>query len=1500
MKKLFIGFFSAALMLLCFAPQAKAIITDADDYLIYDSGPLAPVGLGIVPNYADTFRFEDATGVRLIGSERVTFKTKKFAKGRGMTTTEYLTRLGLAGYSADTISGLEIGQYNKPPYYFSALQWKKHRDGCTVEMQAAYRWWKNEDESTYNRPSDSLIIRVPYPCDSVFIETGGSNSGYGVFVYQKDQGFDNGYYMGGNWGQAFYTAAFRPVVTEGLDSFDIVVLPAMKDWFTSDVAWSHQSARSNEQITPATTSYNKGERWGLWSTTVVNRIKIYGQVEPSVIPPFDGTVAGWDFEYLPKASGTVDLETTSGAIDQNTYYSKYASDLGIKRVMMTSTDKGVHVGTDRYIGTSVKLAQLMINEKPETTPDSLTAGAHNVYLDFTGSTEGCRELSFQFDFALRMIGTELTVLGMPADSTTWEILDVSTVADAQGKSLTHCVVPLPSSYDNGNFSIRLIPTGEDYSLQKGVSSLLVANIALKGYNDWYEKDEDAKKIAYISNATDRIHIMDNAETADSLDTFFKELYTGSTYDVTVITQNQLTDMAGISDDLMEDAIKELFADFDLVILSDYVPADAKIAQSVKYLIGYKPFLNLNAAAYAGWNLGLSAAACENDSLALVGADFDMHPLFNDITLTALDGGGLALPVLFSDLAKGPEFLQGVSGTAPANNYFIGKGVTTGANAIVEDYTSDKAKYLFIGVPASQGRNLNSKGKALLDNAVAYMLVNGHYEIPTFTLAEDGAVVENTQQLTEALAYNFSVIGISSPVIYLKEGTYTLGEMKVKNSVTVQPYDNAQVKIEGTFKPVNTATSKLTFKNLAFASANPIDFSGVKQKLSGGLYFEACQFEGLETLFKATAEDSSQVTELSVKDCSFALTGTAPVVEVSGVFHMQTLSLTESSWTGCAAKPFINWSGVFNDSCQVAITVEHNKFIGGADAQSGCFLCFTANAMDTCCVKVDNNIFYKVGATDITLIGTFDGNEGLNNLFEGTTPAWTAALGTVSTLGFADLGMSDPFAASADVTFEKSSPLFRAGYERTYLGPKAMYIDRKQAGTTVVKTVQELKEAIEIAVDGDVIEVADFAKAETDTIDAYVLPVLTYPTNLASFTIRAAEGAEPKIIGNILGAGDITDLTIEGLTWIVDNTLTGYANEANGAAYVNSANIHIYGTLLFRNCSFLKQQKPLFRAKGVEGAYIGKLAYEGCYIEGHGGDVEDGSDGGHLFQLDKAATYTFNNFSFCNNQVFNYHGGQVFNLTRQGAPAAADSIIDYRIANNLFYAFGGAAKSVSKFLEFTEAPAACHVSILIANNLFYERYSESGSPVADIALFKPGKELSSDVKIANNFYYGQYYAATEETLGHNPVSRSDENGNLKQEPDPSTGVITAVYVEQLDVDAMGIEKVFDNTEDLLISRESDLYTAGLNGACIGPESIYFGDPKPSALDDVKSHTLKVVSVNGLVYVQTAEDTTLEVFNLTGQSVAKVALKQGYNELRGMAVGQIYLLKAGETTAKVLVK
>ncbi|MBQ7162405.1 MAG: hypothetical protein IJR64_02270, partial [Bacteroidales bacterium] len=246
MKKIY-AFLFAALLLIMSQP-ARAIITDPDDYLIYDSGGL---GDSLVAN---NFDFNNTGGaIRFITTDSVRVEVIGYVGttvgARTGTLIQDLVDMGFPpSVDYDAIKGvtklwsIAIAQDNNNlsgngPYKIDAIEYKKMQRRNDPLLQV--RWDYNKPEGRYSRPSDSIIVRIPAYADSIVIVGLGAiayssyKSTYALMAYQKDKGRDAHYHAGDNWGGFVGRIGIKPEPAEGQDSVDIVLLAPHKDWYTN-------------------------------------------------------------------------------------------------------------------------------------------------------------------------------------------------------------------------------------------------------------------------------------------------------------------------------------------------------------------------------------------------------------------------------------------------------------------------------------------------------------------------------------------------------------------------------------------------------------------------------------------------------------------------------------------------------------------------------------------------------------------------------------------------------------------------------------------------------------------------------------------------------------------------------------------------------------------------------------------------------------------------------------------------------------------------------------------------------------------------------------------------------------------------------------------------------------------------------------------------------------------------------------------------------------------
>ncbi len=1514
-----IRFFSLLCLLAAAMPDAKAIITDPDDYIIYDTGCLSDSAYA-VENFTT-----DPGSVRLFLSEHVTLCNCGIYVAGTPEQLGYPATMSSSALSGQNVWGLKIPQDNaneNGPFQVGALEWKKKR-GITEEQKTGYLWYYNQDINAYNRPSDSIVVRIPKDCDSIYIQGGGvAGYGYGLMVYEKALGRDESHFHWyGTDAGSIKKIGIRPTPIEGQDSLDIVILACFKDFFVKEAGnlWSDHGAYKAVQIWDGTNKYYKGQRWGIFMPININRIKVYGRIDKGEVPEFDGTVFGWTNLYRPKTSGTVDLSYQLTESDVETArYAKYASDLGIVRVLLTcSAEKGMTVGYDdasqRFCTAIDDLeADEVDGAGYAVKPDTMgyeNGEFHRNWFQLSGTATGCQEMTLDFDFEIRNgnpmdCPDSIAVALQRQGDSEWVVLGFfrnAYDAATEEPQMSHVSLPLPDSImANGKFSIRILPA----YLENQKSALYISDLKVSGFNDWYEKDEDAPTVGYISNATDRIHLLNRATTADSSDIWLKSLMQSKNYRVKLFTQ---AETAGLDS---EEAVKAAFADCDAVVLSEYPGSGADVVKNAKYLIGYKPFLNLKAFAYKNWGSGFTQNNGDNDSLAVIASNFLIHPLFNGISLTE-QGEHLLTPSFFKDNSQTGKYFQGFTYTEEPSGYVIGRGVHSGIVNMYEDYSNDAAKYLMLAICADQNTNLNEEGLKLLDNALSYLLSAGHFEAPDFNLTTTGATVDNTAELKSALAYDFSVIGNTEPLILLKTSTdgdarYDLSQLVSagRGKITLQPYDVHQsVVFKGSFQPTSLDLEKLLFKGVTFENGTPFKL-GDNLQLSEGFFIEDCRFESLASLLEAKSDASSKIACISLKSSRLNQCATGGSLFCVEGIVADSLYIGENIFENCRPDTWIAWNSQ-NDLSQLVL--KHNIFFQTAQAGASTLVALNASG-HTALLDLSDNIFHQTGKTSLALDALGDSSELMAryNLFSDGLADWAS---DPSNMIPDDLSIGQLFADG--IVLDLTSDLFTAGEGRSYLGARMAYATRTEPRTVSVSNVPELKTAIEIAIGGDVILLEDFYESPADTCDVYFLGStgFAYPRTSGTIQIKAAEDAHPKLFGRITTnrSSRCDTLIYEGLTWVDSTWFEGYDKEAYNPFFFNCANDTVSGLFVIRNCQFYDQevQVTLRSRAAAAGSYYGGIWVENCRFENNGGSLPDGKLGGHLFQLDASATYTLNRFTFINNVVSNFHGSQMFNLGRSGS--TSDLNFSIRIDNNLFYKIGGnASDKLRSFLEFASVPSGSTVDISIANNIFCKRWSNVNYPVALLALYAADSTVTSDIRVTNNLFEGRYYTG-DESLTANPVAPTnstqnlalaDSKGNMVEEDD--NNLVAVNRSNDLYLYTMGLDHIFADESLLSISLQSPLYTAGLNGAPLGPEWLYVTvDGLSRNIEADKSQLYGWSDRQGQLNLHSAEGGQLQVCDLSGRVLYNAGIAAGTTSLNGFQTG-LYIVRLDNAAAAVRVK
>ena len=1533
MKKIY-AFLFAALLLIMSQP-ARAIITDPDDYLIYDSGGL---GDSLVAN---NFDFNNTGGaIRFITTDSVRVEVIGYVGttvgARTGTLIQDLVDMGFPpSVDYDAIKGvtklwsIAIAQDNNNlsgngPYKIDAIEYKKMQRRNDPLLQV--RWDYNKPEGRYSRPSDSIIVRIPAYADSIVIVGLGAiayssyKSTYALMAYQKDKGRDAHYHAGDNWGGFVGRIGIKPEPAEGQDSVDIVLLAPHKDWYTNytNPEWSspirgrtvYALEKQADGVSPL---YIKGERWGLFEKTNIFRIKVFGDIEKGEVPPFEGVISGWTFNYRPKTTGTVDLadilKQASGWGGQSYY--KYASDLGVVRAMLTAS-KGYQLGYDDDL--AVFGTRLTGLPATDDTTDFTVADQHpEGYYDLAFSAKGFQDMTLDLDFALRGGSDTLMVLAKLVNDKEWTVLGAFNNAENPISQLGHVSCPLPAAFaDKADINIRLLQgrgaVGES-------AELVLTNLKIKGYDDYVALNEGARKVAYITPAADRLHLLGRSATADSSDQVLRALMQDKDVDVTAVTRDV---WEGIGD------VAEALSAYDVIVVSPYLEAQASIVSQLASLVGRKPILSLNAAAFASWTQSVAGAAA-GTALTADGT-LRMHPVFANLTL-ADAGDDFSLPVL-SD-----ETLQSFTTPATAASYVL--GAAGDKTCFYEDY-SQAAKLICLGLTPAAAGTLNADAKTLIANTLGYLSNSSAFVAPDFVIDGEGrAIVATADELRAALAYDFAPLNLSESVILLKGGQYNMsGATYGQGKITLQPYDDQPVTIVGHLSPANQLDmTSLTFKNLTFTTDVEQPLMAVtapKSSVSDGIYWEGCRIDGYPTLLQV-AGDSICLQTASVGKCrlnsprsnrAYVDYGTQPMAVACIVFD-------ENVFDTFLGRSLVDWNTPAyalpveegKEEPVIRLELTHNSFF--EIGVGSCVNMLARPTHDSVYVEIGNNLFVNMSALEELVsapqvrlasdsVVCLRSEHNVLCLFEPYELIYDALVRDELRQDFdhAGIGLSTDELATIETqkTISKLSPLFTAGKNRSYVGSILSYAERTEPMVMAVHNVPEFKTALDVAIGGDVIELYSqqpYDEADTLRYGQYGVYALglggfSYPATGGRLTIRAAEGQHPVLFGRITPNNNarLDALVIDGLTFADQAGFPNFDDENAGPFYFTSA--ADIGQFRVVHCTFENlQNQRLFRTNACAGLYLGEVHFDFNRFENHGGTMADGQVGAaHFFQLADRSDYTLSRFVFTENIVSNFHGSQLFNLSRTGSQRDSSIVID--ISHNLFYKLGGNAKDQYRnFLDFSKTPVGCTVDINISDNLFYKRWSDVNKPICQLALYDTAGVKSSHIVLARNYYEGDYYPAGQaNTFGANPVSNSVAEDAVLCNLIQTSGDVVVERDAPLTWEELGIEDgVFTDEEALLISQQSPLYTAGTQGSAIGPRICYgIADVLPAVQTAAAA---EVFARQGSLWIRSRQSDQLQVFTLSGQAVINTRIPAGTSRIDNLPAG-LYVVRIGGSAAKVVLR
>lgn len=1523
--------------------SVQALVTDPADYVVYDTGMLGDSATAQAFVFPSFFFPSEGTIITKIG-----------ALGRGASSNADARPYGVPFKDGDgntsVIWGIKIQGRQEVTFPTGVTATLTHTDpGITLTTYASIYslkaaealnnfkndvlkpgWTKIETTGRYfGYATDSLVIRIPKTCDSVYIH-GGMSSSYGVYVYEVGERLNkylqrpHGWYYAYNNGYPM-EVGFRPKHLGDGDSTDIVILGTHKDFFADNKDnnrqdWTGTTTNGKLIFTGETVTnedgtvrdrYIRGERFGMFPGFNINRIKIFGKIEKGEIPAFEGTLAAWKFMYHPKESGTPNLESKveSGGGFETESYLKYAAEEGVVRaVLSSSSTEGMFLGSENE-------DQFVISMDGTTALVDTAAfkdgNLHSNYYQMSFPTTGFQDLVLDFDFAVRDPEDEavLTIAYLPQDSTNWKVLTSITQTVEPWSEMQHVSLPMTGLNNLSNVEVRLIAG----NTMNASSDFLLSNISIAAYDDYDAVGNQPVKLAYINNAIDRMHTLKRATTTDSSDVVLPMLMNDTTYDVSIITKAEWADITA-------ENISERFAQYDIVLLSSFIDPASSIASAAKALVGSKPVLNMNADLYKTWNWATSTGNVADTSF-LFDSKCYVHPILSNISRSSETS---STEILF-DTIVGAGNLNGFTTatyTGPAEGFLIASPLNTGTLTILHELNAKpEAKYVFLGINNENFNNMNDTGKKLLPAIFSYLKNKSVFVAPNFNMVSDGAVVANIEEMKAALQYDYSSIGLSSINIKMKANTYSFAEAFTLSpaitGIKFTPHESGEVIVTGTFTADKALKlTDLTFEKLIFNSSEIPAVINLRANdtISGTLTVNNCQFIDLKDesiLMVPASAEKAYVKAFSMQNSTIRnFSGAALLSLEEGLYAFDNISMKENTFENYAGKELVlsERFGTLHADSSISVTISNNAFYDYNIAEGTKFVKLSNDLKAKVNISIDNNLFYGSTATGNALIDVYEPTfvdstktftiSAVGNFFEPASLAFALATEisnaevSVSSLTKASLQLDKIFLDEAAKTISMGSPLYSAGKDFTYVGLKSNYVSRTQPETRIVNNVQELKIVLGTAIGGDVIELNNC----NDTIDVYLIGSggFSYPTDGGSLTIKAAEGQTPKLFGRLSpnNAARLDSLTYSGLIFVDSTSFSGYATDTYSPFILNTKDS--INVLTIKDCGFYDfNNQYALRAQNCEGLFVGKLSFIGNYFKNMGGSnpIDGKTIGAHFMQFQAGTAYALDNIEFRNNIVSEFHGSQFFNMPHD-KPTSADSIIRITIENNLFYRIGGHTPANRNFLEFNKKPVGYDVEININKNIFYERISDQYYPTCYLALFEKDEDQVVNINVLDNFFYGDYYLENMENLGPNPVAAYGEDNNLPKQGGES---IDVNYSEPITRATLSIDEVFYDLSNFSIQKTSPLYTAA-KGSYIGPDYIYIGELGVKEVMAAKQNNY--YAKDGQLFINMEEQSAVRIYNVLGKEIYSGQLERGMNTISGLANGQLYLIKTGNTTVKVV--
>jgi hypothetical protein len=460
--------------------------------------------------------------------------------------------------------------------------------------------------------------------------------------------------------------------------------------------------------------------------------------------------------------------------------------------------------------------------------------------------------------------------------------------------------------------------------------------------------------------------------------------------------------------------------------------------------------------------------------------------------------------------------------------------------------------------------------------------------------------------------------------------------------------------------------------------------------------------------------------------------------------------------------------------------------------------------------------------------------------------------------------------------------------------KTMKVSASTSDTVTVYNLSTLKSAIEAAPLNRLI----LLRASTDTLSLYDLGSsgITFPTNQCNLTLKAANDTTPIVRGTFKSASGtwmiLNSLTIDGIT--IDG------NDGSAQAFIVSNRDTVLSLYTIKNCTFKNQKTNQFWYSNGTPAFIKEVVVESNIFSNFGGSTAKGSTGGTFVQLqNKAASYN-DLFTFRNNTFTNWHGNQFFNSARQTTTDTTGIVLTFD--NNTFYKFGGNATSARNFVEWGNTPKYYKVkgsstgadttivrdipfTLNIRNNFFYGNQTDTVGKIKNVKLFTPS---TTNQGITLNFQKN-VYDPTE--VGFAIINSTCTWADSTSNTISGLGITTDIFVNDSLASSQG---------DLTMYKNTALFTAGLDGTCVGDPRWYTNESTPpSEITSVETTTkLNAYSNNNTLYIYGTEKPVI-LYNTVGQRLGIYTAGDAENGISIRTTGIVIVHSNGETI-RVMIK